>query len=157
MKTIIIDGNNLIHKVPYLKNIFLKDKETAQIALVESVKSRSSRNEKIIFIFDGFGKIEKPNAEFSNNFTADEIIRKRIEKFPNHKLLKIVSSDNEIIGFAKICGCEVSRSEVFWDELKENNPLYEGRNINQNYIYDKKEKPDRFSKKDLEEFKKFFT
>lgn len=157
MKTIIIDSNNLIHKIPVLKNLFLKDKEAAQLALIESVKARSGKNEKIIFVFDGFGKIKNPNAIYSNNTTADEVIRKRIENFSNFKQLKIVSSDNEILNLAKVCGCDFRKSEEFWDELNGKKSLYEGKNINQNYLYDKPEKPDRMNKKDIGEFKKYFS
>ncbi len=157
MKTTIIDSNNLIHKIPHLKNLFLKDKESAQAALLELVKTKSNANESIFFVFDGFGKIKRPGVIFSNNITADEVIRKKIENFSDHKKLKIISSDRGITNLAKVCGCEVIKSEDFFKKLKCNEPVFKGRDINQNYIYDADEKPGRMNKKEMEEFRKYFS
>jgi len=155
--TIIIDGNNLIHKVPNLKKLFLKDMESAQSVLIETVNSHKTRTDKIIFVFDGFGNINKSEVVYSKKITADEVIRKKIENFSNTRLLKVVSSDHEIINFARVCGCEVRKSEDFWKELNIKKSPAEGKNINQNYIYDDKEKPERLSRKEIDEFKKYFT
>ncbi|MEO8665880.1 MAG: NYN domain-containing protein [Ignavibacteria bacterium] len=159
MKTIIIDGNNLLHKIPHLKNLFLKDKESAQVSLIETIRSRLNKNEKAIFVFDGHGSVKKSGVTFSNDVTADELIRKKIEAFEDHKKLKVISSDNNISGLAKTCGAEVQRSEDFWNELNRTDPFTKGKNINQNYLYDKddKEKPKRMNKREAEEFKKYFT
>jgi predicted RNA-binding protein with PIN domain len=154
MKTIIIDGNNLIHKIPSIKKTFLISPEAAQLSLVESVLSKHKSKDKIIFVFDGFGKISKENVIFSGKMSADEVIRKFIEDYYNKKIITIVSSDNDIIRLAKICACEVIKSEDFWN-IQEKSPL-KGKNINQ-LLYKEGEKPDRISKKELEEFKKYFT
>ncbi len=157
MKTIIIDSNNLIHKIEYLKSLFAKDKESAQVSLVETIKARLNKNEKVVFVFDGFGKPGRSDVIFSNDKSADEIIRKKIENFNFHRKLKIVSSDRDITDFAKVCGCEVQSSEAFWDEINREKSVTEGKNINQYYIYDKPEKPDRLTKKELDEFRKYFS
>ncbi|MEP7146605.1 MAG: NYN domain-containing protein [bacterium] len=157
MKTIIIDGNNLIHKVPHFKALFIKNKEAAQVSLIETVNSRITKSEKTEFVFDGHGGIKKSGVTFSNDLTADELIRKKIETFGDHKKLKIISSDNNITGLAKICGAEIQKSEDFWKEINRTNSVTAGKNINQNYIYDEKEKPGRPGKKDVDEFKKYFT
>lgn len=157
MKTILIDGNNLIHKVLNLKTLFMKEKASSQIALVESVKSRLNKNEKVIFVFDGFGVIKQREIIYSNEVTADEVIRHRIEKFSDHKKLKVVSSDNDIINLAKVCGCEVQKSEEFWKDINSLNSVTAGKNINQNFIYNDLEKPERMSKREIDEFKKYFT
>lgn len=157
MKTIIIDGNNLIHKVQHLKTLFMKEKTSAQLALIESVKSRLSGNEKVIFVFDGFGMIKGKDVIFSNEMTADEVIRNRIEKFNDHKKLKVVSSDNDIINLAKVCGCEVQKSEEFRNDINKTNSITAGKNINQNFIYNDSDKPERMSRKEIDEFRKYFT
>ena len=155
--TIIIDGNNLIHKIPHLKKLFLKDMEAAQSALIETVKSHNGKGDKIMVVFDGLGKINKPEVTYSKDITADEVIRKKIENFSNTRLLKVVSSDHEIINFARVCGCEVRKSEDFWNELNKTKSPVGGKNINQNYIYEELEKPERLSKKEIDEFKKYFS
>lgn len=157
MKTIIIDSNNLLHKISHLKHLFEKDKDSAQSSLVESVRSRLNKSDRVIFVFDGFGKSNNKDVIYSNELTADELIRKRIENFWDHKKLKVVSSDNNINNLARICGCDTQRSEDFWKEINKTKSVTDEKNINQNYIYDKKEKPDRMNKKEIEEFRQYFT
>ena len=88
MKTILIDGNNLIHKIPAVKSLFLKDKNASQLALLEAVKSKISRTDKLIIVFDGHGSFKKAEVIHSDKITADEIIRKKIEAFGDYKKLK---------------------------------------------------------------------
>ncbi len=79
MKTTVIDGNNLIHKVEKLRESFLRDKDNVQVLLADKVNSIFSKSEKFIFVFDGFGKIKRNNIIFSQKSTADEVIRKVIK------------------------------------------------------------------------------
>lgn len=154
MKTVIIDANNLIHKVPDFRKLFKENPESAQLALVESVKTKVCRNHRLIFVFDGFAKVNKSCVEYSGNRKADDVIRKYIEDNYMIKTLCVVSSDAEIKRLAKICGCEVKNSEVFWKEI--NPSALKNKNINQ-LLYKDGEKPDRISKKELDEFKKYFA
>lgn len=157
MKMIIIDANNVIHKDVQLKALFNKDKEAAQLALIEKVKAGSKPVEKIIYVFDGHGRSSNSSVIYSGNKTADDIIRTRIENLSDVKKLVIVSSDNGITGLARVCGCTVKSSESFLNEISIKKSITSGKNINQNYIYDKTEKPERMNKKEIEEFKKYFT
>lgn len=154
MKTVIIDSNNLIYKVPDFRKLFNENPESAQLALVESVKTKVNRKYKIVFVFDGYGSVKRNYIEYSGSKKADDVIRKYIEDNYTTKTLCVVSSDAEIKRLAKICGCEVKNSEVFWKEINLS-PL-KGKNINQ-LLYKDGEKPDRISKKELEEFKKYFA
>jgi predicted RNA-binding protein with PIN domain len=113
------------------------------------------KNFRVIFVFDGFSDIKKNNVIFSGRFTADEVIRRYIEDNYEIESLTVVSSDNGITNLAKICGCEVKKSEDFWKEL---NPPASSKNKNINQLLDKNgEKPERITKKELDEFKKYFT
>ena len=96
---------------------------------------------------------KKSNVLFSEKDTADNIIRKKIEKFGDHKKLKVVSSDNEIISLAKVCGCIIQKSEEFWKGINSVKSPTEKDNINELYI----EKPNNISKKDMDFFKKQFS
>lgn len=154
MKTILIDGNNLIHKIPSVKALFLKDKNASRLALLETIKSKISRTDKLIIVFDGHGSSKKADIIYSENITADEIIRKKIEAFGDYKKLKVVSSDYGITNLAKECGCEVMKSEDFWKSINKTIMPAGKDNINQNYIYDK---PETMSRKDFDEYKKHFT
>lgn len=152
MKTIIIDGNNLMHKV--------YGNADNQLAIVERVKTFIGKKDKVIFYFDGVGESNRNDVIFSGKKKADELMREFIEKFKNHKMLKVVSSDREISGLAKVCGCEVQSSEEFFNQMdKEMNKknVTKGKNVNQRFIYDEKgEKPSGVSRKSLDEFRKLF-
>ncbi|CAN5544841.1 hypothetical protein BH10BAC5_BH10BAC5_08700 [soil metagenome] len=160
MKTIIIDGNNLIHKIEKFKSIFAKDKFNAQAALSEAIKTRIPRTSKVIIVYDGHSDKKISGSIYSGIKTADEVIRQYIEENYNRLALLVVSSDKGITNLAELCGCEVKRSEDFWKEIdKEVKTLTKvPNNANINHLLeDGSEKPDRISKKDINEFKKYFT
>ncbi|MCX6161907.1 MAG: NYN domain-containing protein [Ignavibacteriae bacterium] len=155
MKTVIIDGNNLMHKMPNLKSRLKDNPETARLSLTETVKSKIKKGEKVIFVFDGFGgMIKSKDIIFSGCKTADEIIRKYIEDNYRKNEIKVVSSDMEILRLAKVCGCEIMKSEDYISEIRIAGD--KGKNINHLFINDS-EKPDGMSKKDFEYFKNNFT
>ena len=129
MNTIIIDGNNLLHKIPSFKKSFSANPDNTRRTLVEAVKGRVKTKAKIIFVFDGHSDDKAQNVIYSGRKTADEVIRKFIEENYNKNSIKVVSSDNEITSLAKVCGCEVSSSEKFWEEINSTSPT-KGKNIN---------------------------
>ncbi len=152
MRTVIIDGNNLLHKMQNLKRLFKENPESAQLSLYEAVKGKLSRNDKLVLVYDGFSSIKSPKIIFSGVKTADEIIRKYIEDNYGKKSMAVVSSDNEILRIAQACGCEILKSEDFVSERK----IMKSDNIN--HVMPKNdEKPDGMSKKDFDFFKNQFS
>ena len=152
LRTVIIDGNNVIHKTQGLKKLFSENPEAAQLSLYESLKGKLSRNDKLVLVFDGFSNIKSPNIIFSGVKKADDVIRKFIKDNYGKIAIAVVSSDNEIQGTARICGCEVLNSEDFISVRK----IKSTDNIN--HIMPKnEEKPEGMSKKDFDFFKKHFT
>lgn len=145
MEKIIIDGNNLMHKIPHIKD--------SREAVVEAVRSRTVKN--VIFVFDGHGT-DSSNVRYAGNHTADTVIRDYVELNSGNKELTVVSSDNGITDLAKACECNVMKSEDFWKSLSSNDGVTPDKNVNQLYNYDE-EKPSGLSKKDMKEFKKYFT
>jgi predicted RNA-binding protein with PIN domain len=153
MKTIIIDGNNLLHKIQSIKEMHSYDKQGAAFALRDFVRSRYQGKAKIVIVFDGHGKNEGQSVIYSGNVTADTVIREKIEQAKNSRELVIVSSDAGITDLAKVCGCEVIKSENFAKSLTgEVKSPAKGKDVNELF-----EKPDRSTKKEIEEFKKYFT
>jgi predicted RNA-binding protein with PIN domain len=152
MRTVIIDGNNLLHKMQNLKKLFASNPESAQLSLYETVKGKLSKNDKLILVFDGFSNIKSANIIFSGVKTADEIIRKYIEENYQKKSMAIISSDNEIISIAKACSCEILKSEDFVSEKK----TLKNENINHLMPKDS-EKPEGMSKRDFDFFKNKFS
>lgn len=151
MKYTIIDGNNLIHKIPELKNLFYKNPESAHLTLYEKVKLRIGRGEKLLLVFDGFGTGNK-NIIYSGKLTADEIIRRLIEENYEKNAISVISSDNYIASLAKACGCEVINSESFFKE----NTFKKSSGIKSKEIPGN-EKPEHVTKKEIAEFKKLFS
>ena len=76
---------------------------------------------KVTLHFDGFAndpiKISGIKIIYSENKTADENIKSQIEKSRKRTSITVVSSDNNIREFAKVCSCGVLKSEDFAKQL----------------------------------------
>jgi len=104
----IIDGFNLVHKIPSVKN-----SDIPQLELVRYIKNHrltGSRNNKVVVIFDGFFQPQtRRESEFEIVFSAersaDDLIKARIDKLKNSKYplseVIVVSDDREIRDYAK--------------------------------------------------------
>lgn len=147
MKIIIIDGNNVIGKDRKLIKIQKKDKQLSREKLAFRLDNnyRTTKN-KIYLHFDGFKNIpiktSKIKIIYSENKTADDMIRRQIENSDNPKNITLVSSDGSLAEFAKVCRCRVIKSE---DYLKD---------MNKHKKDEEKSKID--SMNNVEEFKKIF-
>lgn len=155
MKIILIDGNNVIHKSIQFKKIFMNDKIAARQSFVEKVKTHLGRGYKIEFYFDGHSEQSFSGIYFSEDKTADELIRKKIENSTDHRNITVVSSDNGITGLAKVCGCTVIKSEDFLKDIEDKDKVFSGKNIN-HVIEKDNEKPNSVSRKELDFFRDKF-
>jgi predicted RNA-binding protein with PIN domain len=97
----IIDGNNVIGKVPELFKLQKSDKQRSREQLVYLLQ-RYFHNKKINLTlhFDGFANIPLPLSKgkiiYSENKTADSLIKENIERIKNRKNIILVTSDNEL-------------------------------------------------------------
>jgi predicted RNA-binding protein with PIN domain len=126
MKHFIIDGNNVIGKITALKKLQLKDKQTSREKLAFMLQRYfGKRNAKISLHFDGHPKdvikILKVKTTYSNNLTADEMIKKEIETSNNPRNLVVITSDSNLKDFARKCSCQIISSEEFSKQI--NSPL----------------------------------
>jgi len=124
MKKIIIDGHNLIPKIPGMK---LSDSEDEN-ALVEVINEycRLSRTQAELF-FDGApapGYLPKKSGLVNVHFirkelSADDAIINYIRQHhrPNY-LLTVISSDHRIQNAVRSLGTEVLSSEAFYAEMQ---------------------------------------
>jgi len=143
----IIDGNNLIGKIPALMKIQKKDKQSSREKLALMLQ-RYFLNKKanVTLHLDGFA-VTKINAGrikiiYSENITADEKIKNQIEKSKSPRTITVITSDSNLTQFAKVCSCKVIPSEDFAKQL--NNKSQDDEQT----IID--------SMKNDDEFKKFF-
>ena len=149
MRTVIVDGNNLLHKTGNLKKLFRENPESAQLSLYEQLKSKLYGSDKLVLVFDGFSSIKSDKIIFAGRLTADEVIRKYIEENYQIRTLALITSDNGIISIAEKCGVEILKSEDFATGTKT-------ISTKKTYKQEKQEKPESISRKDFNFFKDKF-
>jgi uncharacterized protein len=149
MKKFIIDGNNLIGKIKSLQKLQKNQKQSAREILVFKLE-RFFHNKKIkvSIHFDGYKnepiKVSYVKIFYSENKTADEKIKDEIGSSKNPKNITLITSDNNLKEFGKVCGCFVINSEVFAKDLDRSK--------------DKDEEEERIKSIDnVEEFKRIFN
>lgn len=115
----IIDGNNLIGKIPELKGLnrqILREK-------LAFILERHFFNKKtnVSLHFDGFANSQIQarglKITYSENRIADDKIRDEISYSNNPKLITLISSDNALRDFAKKNSCAIISSEEFNKEM----------------------------------------
>ncbi|MDO8548725.1 MAG: NYN domain-containing protein [Ignavibacteria bacterium] len=128
MKHYIIDGNNLIGKVKKLSGLQSKDKQSAREQLVYLLQNYFSRKKvKVSLNFDGYENsplnISNGKIIYSESKTADEKIKDQISSSKTRRDIVVVSSDNGIRDYAKVCGCSLMTSEEFNKEFSIKNEI----------------------------------
>jgi predicted RNA-binding protein with PIN domain len=123
MNKFLIDGNNLIWKIPELKNL-QKDESTrtsAREKLIFKLQRLSAEKRiKITLFFDGAPHAKlggNVQVEYSYERKADELIREAIDKLKTKRTTTVVSSDRWITDYAKVNGCKVLTSDEFFASL----------------------------------------
>jgi|TARA_B100000315_G_C14543613_1_gene572141 predicted RNA-binding protein with PIN domain len=103
MLVYIIDGFNLIHKVPALKSAL-----TPQRALIDYIRRRrltGSKNNRVIIVFDGnmVSDIKRKESGFevffSGQGSADEIIKSKVSATKGKSEIIVVTDDRQIRDF----------------------------------------------------------
>lgn len=148
MLTYIIDGNNLIGKIPDLMRIQKKDKQASREKLYYLLQRYfSSRKSKVYLHFDGFesNPLRSGNIKiiYSENNSADDEIKNQVSSSKNRKNITVISSDSNVAEFAKVCSCRVISSDNFAVEIRKEEPNSE-------------EEAKISSMQNIEEFKKLF-
>ncbi|MBU1100890.1 MAG: NYN domain-containing protein [Bacteroidetes bacterium] len=122
IKQYLIDGNNLIGKMPELWELQKKDKQSSREKLAYKVDNyfiSKSPNAKIFF--DGYGAESIPTSkirlQYCDKRTADDDIKTEIMRSNNPKLLAVISSDYSVMQFAQKSSCKVIKSEDFARQL----------------------------------------
>ena len=121
IKLYLIDGNNLIWKIPRLAKLQNQDKQAAREGLIPLLdrKLATSGTEAIVYLDgfpDGVLNSSKAKIKYSRNRIADDLIIEEIERSKNPRTICVVSSDHEIQNFAKVCGAKIIKSEEFFND-----------------------------------------
>jgi len=118
LNSYIIDGNNLIGKIKALNQLHTKNKVSSAEKLAFMI-GRYFQDKKVSvnLHFDGFlsEDIKAPGLKifYSGKLTADEKIKSEIAKSSNPKNIILVTSDNNLAEFGRVCRCQVVKSEEF--------------------------------------------
>ena len=118
MNHYIIDGNNLIGKINFLHKIQQKDKQHSREKLAFMIDNYfHEKKAKVTIHFDGFKnlpiKLNHAKIVYSDSKIADVKIKKQIELATIRKNLVVVTSDNNIQEFARVCSCLIIKCEEF--------------------------------------------
>lgn len=83
----------------------------------------SKKKIKVYLHFDGYKNLSiksLASITYSDNKPADINIKKQIESIDNKKLITVISSDGNILEFARVCSCNIMKSEDFAKLLNKN-------------------------------------
>lgn len=108
----IIDGNNCLHHpdFDYPKNT--PDSRLALPAFILKHKLTGSRKNQVLLVFDGYPRAPQQNQGLQDNIeiifsrkeTADQTIKRLLEKAAGVKNIIVVSDDKEIRIFTRLIG-----------------------------------------------------
>ena len=122
---LIIDGYNVIHRVPELRALMDQDLERAREGLLDRAAAyRAGKKIAVTVVFDGAEVGGRPPAarvgvrvRFSRHGEkADPLIKRLIDQARQPRLLTVVSSDQEIVRYARQYGCTVQGADDFvWE------------------------------------------
>ncbi len=121
-KEILIDGYNLMHQMPDIREQMGQDIESARERLMMKLSSYVAiRNVQITVVFDGNGFVKSYpaiRAVFPGpSETADDVIKRMVDTQSRNHGKTVVSSDREIQFFARQCGAQILASQQFVREL----------------------------------------
>lgn len=122
----IIDGYNLINKIEEIQAKELKKKREYLINLL--INKMPHGKNKITIIFDGKYEIYSSNKQnlkeygieviFTNFETADDKIKKLVERSNNPKEIIVITDDREIQYYVRYYGCKIVTAVDFLNKLK---------------------------------------
>lgn len=111
MKRYLVDGYNVIFSSPRLKEMNL---EEAREYLISFVNIHYPG--KALIVFDGKSGVitdEKKGVVFTTSGSADEYIKKYIEKNVEKENIVVVTRDRSIISYVKSFGVDVMQPDKF--------------------------------------------
>jgi len=134
IKKYIIDGNNLIWKIPDLAKLIKNNPRKSREKLVFKLE-RYFNNKKfnVSLHLDGFPgeviKTSKIKIIYSFNKKADDLIRDEIDAYDRPEFICVVSSDNEILKYSRANACATLKANEFLKLIEKKETLSEEEKI----------------------------
>jgi len=120
----ILDGYNIIKQMPSLTKIKLRDSRGALTSFIELYHPQGSKKNKVTIVFDGSKNVAsyKHNYPFDVLFTrdesADDRIRKIIQRSKNPKNVVVVTDDKELRFFVRSLSAQTLSVSDFLSKAK---------------------------------------
>ncbi len=121
----IIDGYNLIRRIPALNRpgASLEDQRRGLVSKLSGFRAASRAT--CLVVFDGTDLAGQTVSSgggvrvvFSRKpSTADDVIKRLVDQEKNKGHVTVVTSDNEIMWYAKASGCGVLSAEGFYERI----------------------------------------
>lgn len=126
MRKILVDGYNLIFQFPELRKMMERDLEQAREDLLIRLGTYAGQRYALVVVFDGDGRVPEESyvrKGFRVIFSkppekADQVIKDLIEKSQSEDII-VVSSDREIVNYARLHGVKTASSRQFAHEMSE--------------------------------------
>ena len=124
---IVIDGYNLIRRIPELRALDRDDLESGRVGLASELSTyRAGKGHQIMVVFDGADSVHLGGGSekvagitlrySARGQTADQVIQKMCREGAADL---IVSGDREITDVAKRAGVTAVSPDLFWDKVQE--------------------------------------
>jgi predicted RNA-binding protein with PIN domain len=113
----IIDGWNLVHKIPQIKNRPRPQQDF--VSFIKNNRLTGSKNNRVTIVFDGYGNINDLIQEkdfriiYSQQRSADDVIIDIVRRAKHKKQLLVVSDDRQIISQIKSYGANYLSTSNF--------------------------------------------
>jgi len=121
----IVDGYNLINKIPRLKKLSLQEERNHFLHFLNNFKSKISPNNKITVVFDGKADIYSPRnlkldleVLFSKGQDADSLIKRIVDEITRPGSFVVVTDDKAIINYIKSKGLKHKSTSWFLQTAK---------------------------------------
>ena len=115
----LLDGYNIIHRLPVLAQKTLEDARNDLIRFIEIHRPQGSFNNSVTIVFDGqIGMGGPPDASgvkiiFSSGESADDYIKRAVSRSPHKKSTVVVTDDRDIQFYVRAQGAQVKSVDEF--------------------------------------------
>ena len=120
----LLDGYNVIHKMPQLADKTLERARRGLIRLIESARPQGSRRNAVTVVFDGKAGVWSPEEQsgevkiiFTKDETADEKIKRMVDASRRRTQMTVVTDDREIRYYVSALGASVLGVEAFCSRM----------------------------------------
>ena len=121
----LLDGYNIIHKMPFNQLDSLEDQRNRLIRWVETQNPQGSRNNRVTIIFDGQSGFLNHHQQsfvevlFSSEGSADDKIKKMVDESLHQKNMVVVTDDRAIQIYVRSLGTKIIGVDEFLKDAAE--------------------------------------